>query len=163
MRPLSLALGWIALAALGSEAAPQFIPPEVAEQLCREEENRMLATPMPRISAPIFSGTGCPSSESRISYNYVGNWKCHREVDVQFLIRGLRLRAEKGQVVKADCAITFLVDGLSEGWQLATGDGTLAAYVEWSRGTTVRFIGTASWQGGVTTVSTYPTTSATTI
>jgi len=61
------------------------------------------------------------------------------------------LRVERGQVVEADCAITFHVDELGAGYQLALDEGILDVDVELSRGSEVRFGGVASWEGGVKT------------
>ncbi len=158
MRSLSLALGCIAFAGIGAEAAPQIIPPEVGERMCQDAEASYSGPRMPRISAPIFSGNGCPSPEGRIGYNYMGSWSCHRKADVQFLIPNLHLQAERGKVLKAECAITFRVDQLGPGYQIGLDEGLLYSKVEVSRGAQVRFVGAVSWEGGVKTVSTHVTT-----
>ena len=156
MRPPSPPLIWIALTAIGSEGSPQIIPPGLLEGICRENEAKYSGPPMPRISAPTFSGRGCPSPDNRLAYNYLGKWRCHGGLeDAQFAFPEVRLRAEDGDVVKADCAISFQVDALGEGYQVALDEGILLADVELSRGSEARFVGAAVWGGGKQTVSTY--------
>lgn len=154
MRSLALALSWMAFGAIGTEASPQFqIPPEQIEQICRENERSYAGPPMPRVSEPIFSGSGCPS-QGQVGYNYRGLWSCHRKSDVQFLIPGLNIKAEKGKLVKAECAITFRVDDLGPGWQVALDEGIFDADVEMAPRSEIRAVGAVDWEGGPKTVGT---------
>jgi len=78
MRPFSLALSWMAFAAIGSEGAPQgYIPPQVMEKMCQDAEASFSGPRMPRILALIFSGRGCPSAQARIGHNCMGMWSCY--------------------------------------------------------------------------------------
>jgi hypothetical protein len=154
MWPLLSFMSWLALATFGVEGSPQISPPEMIERMCRESEATYDGPLMPQISAPIFSGSGCPSLDNRLAYNYAGMWRCLKD-DLQFVIPDLRLRVEGGGLAKADCVISFRVYGLGEGWQVALGEGLLLPDVELSRNSIVRFSGAASWEGGRLTVSSF--------
>ena len=98
------------------------------ERMCRESEAKYKGPPMPRIGKPSFSGRGYPSPKSRLAYNYVDKWRCGPNTyDAQFVMPGMDLRAENGGFVKAECAITFHVEGLGEGYHVAVGDAILVA------------------------------------
>lgn len=153
MRPLSLALGCIAFVAMGAKGDIGMSPIDM-ERLCREAEAEYSGPPMPIIAEPTFSGSACPSPGGRLAYNYVGMWSCMHEYDAQFVIPEVNLRAEDGDVVEAECAITFSVEDLGEGYQVAVDEGILDADVELSQGTEVRFNGAAGWEGGNHDVST---------
>jgi len=158
MRPLEL-LGWVAFMAVGSKCD---ISPETAERMCRQSEARYKGPPMPKIVNATFSGRGCPSPESRLAYNYMGKWRCGGDkYDAKFVMPGVDLRAGGGDMRKAECAITFHVEGLAEGWQVAVSSGELEGNWEVSSGGMPRFIGTSSWDGGPQQVSAPPTTSLT--
>lgn len=141
-------LAWIAFVAVGSECdiGPS---PKMEEQMCRQSEANFRGPPMPRIGKPSFSGPACPSPGNRLAYNYVGKWRCGPDkYDGQFIMPGVNLVAEKGNFVKAECAITFHVDGLGEGYQVAVGNAILEGNMEVSPGGGMRFIGAAAWEGG---------------
>jgi len=153
MRPhgLSLALSLIALSSTG-HASPQIIPPELGEQMCRDSEQSYKGPPMPRVSAPIFSGAGCPT-QGLVGYNYRGLWSCHRSWDTQFIVTDLLFKAEQGQFVKGDCAVTFSVDELGAGWQVALSSGQVDTYAEMAPRSQIGSTGGSGWEGGVKTVS----------
>ena len=149
MRSLSL-LGWMAFVAVGSKGD---MGPFAQQNACRQAEADYSGPPMPRVSRATFSGSGCPSSESRILYNYQGRWSCHTAYDVSFLIPGLRARAEDGDVEKLECAVTFLVDQLGKGYQVALNDGNFRINSDLSPLTMVRAIGEVIWERGAHAVS----------
>ena len=117
--------------------------------MCRQSEAAFKGPPMPRIGTPSFSGPGCPSPKNRLAFNYIGKWRCGPgKYDGQFVMPGVNLLAEKGGSVKAECAVTFPVEGLAEGWQVAVGDADLKGNLEITSGSGMRFIGQSAWEGG---------------
>ncbi|KAM7186743.1 hypothetical protein V8F20_011254 [Naviculisporaceae sp. PSN 640] len=145
MQLLPLAFGGIGLMATGAKGAPQELVPGLGEALCRQNEKTYAGPPMPRISTPTFSGTGCPSG-GKIGENYMGPWKCSRSYDVQLLIPDLNISAKPGSIAKGDCTITFSVDKLAPGWQLSLWDGVLDVEAEMALGTELRTKGSAKWE-----------------
>ena len=154
MRVLSL-FGWVAFVAVGSKGDVGWVmsPARQAEQ-CRSAMKSYAGPPMPRILKPTFSGSGCPSG-GWLSYNYVGKWRCNptgepgsEAWDAQFIMPDVpELHADGGRVAKAECAITFQVEGLGQGYQVALDGAKLENEVE-AKNAEVTWNGAAGWEGG---------------